>query len=51
VKVSQRLVNRALIEKLWLLVHATQILGILWINMLGSLRSDPVPLLCACFLP
>jgi hypothetical protein len=51
VKISQQLVDRALIEKLWILVHATQILGILWINMLSSLRSDPVPLLFACFLP
>ena len=39
VKASQVLVNRALIEKLWLLVHATQLLGILWINMC----DDPMP--------
>ncbi len=39
VKASQVLVNRALIEKLWLLVHATQLLGILWINMCDALCS------------
>jgi hypothetical protein len=33
IKASQTLVNRSVIEKLWLLAHATQILGILWINM------------------
>ena len=39
VKTSQILVNRAVIEKLWLLVHATQLLGILWINMCHALYN------------
>jgi hypothetical protein len=33
VHVSQMLVNRAVIEKLWLFAHAIQLLSILWINM------------------
>ncbi len=33
IKASQTLVNRSVIEKLWFLAHATQIMGILWINM------------------
>ena len=38
IKASQKLVNRSVVEKLWLFAHATQILGILWINM-----SAPLP--------
>ena len=53
VKLSQSLVNRAILEKVWLLLHATQIMGILWVNMFGALynrRSPLIPLACAvCF--
>jgi hypothetical protein len=33
IKASQKLANRSVIEKIWILVHATQIFGILWTNM------------------
>ena len=33
IKASQKLANRSVIEKVWILVHATQIFGILWTNM------------------
>ena len=53
VKLSQSLVNRAILEKIWLLLHATQIMGILWVNMFGTLynrRSPLLPLaLAVCF--
>jgi hypothetical protein len=40
IKASQKLVNRSVVEKLWLFVHATQILGILWINMSAPLAPN-----------
>ena len=49
VKASQMLVNRALIEKFWLLLHATQIFGIFWINMLAPSASTLSPFALRAF--
>ena len=50
VKLSQNLVNRAILEKIWLLVHASQILAIFWINMFGTLNNWSPLSLVLCLL-